>query len=242
MAPWDPIRDAVQASSGPVQKGSSLLRNTTPSPTRTTTLIIPSNSASNSPQSSTTPRASTLAMLLNDSTTYRSSPSPVMTRGAQPLTQGAPLDLLMNPVSPSRKPVKMEVKPAQSMPPPAVPYNPTRVTPPGSVLSPLTAAERRTFESPVNSLRIAMAATNQITKKEADGSYSPSQPQTSGGYSPSQAQSMDYEMQRKRKREEDASPLTTRPAKRQNDRDDVLVAHHCESHHSIRIMFMLNII
>jgi hypothetical protein len=65
-----------------------------------------------------------------------------------------------------------------------------------------------------------------------NGSYSPSQPQasTSGGYSPSQPQTvtaMDFEMQRKRKRSAEEDAERDRPAKRQNDRDDVLVAHHC---------------
>ena len=247
-------------------------RNTTllsTPPARQTPLLIPQNPTISSPQSSTTPRASSLAMLLNDSTTYRSSPSPVMPSSRPPLPPTAstttspsiPVGLLMNPVSPSRNPIKIEHSPTlkrmahpQSRSPPpmrpptAIPYNPQRVSAPGSVLIPLTAAERRTFETPSNSLRRAMALKNGVPQN--NGSYSPSQPQasTSGGYSPSQPQTasaMDFEIQRKRKRNAEEDAERTRPVKRQNDRDDLLVAHHCTSasisnlHKTLTLFFLL---
>ncbi|CCA69844.1 related to RNA (guanine-N7-) methyltransferase [Serendipita indica DSM 11827] len=97
-----------------------------------------------------------------------------------------------------------------------IPYDPHRISRPGSILEPITQAERRVFANPTNSLRTALAARSSARPK-VDGGYSPSR-----SYSPS-----NYDQQRKRKRtasddDEQASTLQ----KRQKERDQNVVAKH----------------
>ncbi|KAG8814272.1 hypothetical protein FRC19_001845, partial [Serendipita sp. 401] len=190
--PWDPVRHAMQEVSVNPKNGLTPLTPTAP------TLIIPPNSAlTSSPPSTTTPRATSLAMLLNDSTTYRSSPSPVMTRPGLPASLSSPsssLNQLMNPVSPTRKPLSLEQNPDQKpkavlMPPPkpSSPYNPQRISTAGSVLVPLSVSERRIFSSPVNSLRMALVKhSDQRVGGDSKDEHFPSRQQngSNGGYSP----------------------------------------------------------
>lgn len=261
MAPWDPVRDALRGPSGSPQKSSSHgNRPATPSkplvviPSQRSVLASPSTSTSTSiAVTSTTPRtSSSLAMLLNDSTTYRSSQSPVLpsaSSSARPTltlshsSTGLPIDMLVNPVNDSSAHYNNhKATPTRSLPPPplpqppmrapaaapAIPYNPERITRPGSVLVPLTDAERKTFSNPVNSLRRAVA---QNSNRTLDIEESSAQPQSlsSGGYSPSQTQNnepmMDYDLSRKRKRPHDEALDASPPSKRPKDKDQI--AFHC---------------
>ncbi|KAG8753512.1 mRNA cap guanine-N7 methyltransferase [Serendipita sp. 396] len=235
--PWDPVRHAMQEVSVNPKNGLTPLTPTAP------TLIIPPNSAlTSSPPSTTTPRATSLAMLLNDSTTYRSSPSPVMTRPGLPASLSSPsssLNQLMNPVSPTRKPLSLEQNPDQKpkavlMPPPkpSSPYNPQRISTAGSVLVPLSVSERRIFSSPVNSLRMALVKhPDQRVGGDSKDEHFPSRQQngSNGGYSPSQAQSSrqwETDNQRKRKREETGDEDRDSPLKRSRGQDEKAVAYH----------------
>lgn len=187
-------------------------------------------------------------MLLNDSTTYRSSQSPVLpsaSSSARPTltlshsSTGLPIDMLVNPVNDSSAHYNNhKATPTRSLPPPplpqppmrapaaapAIPYNPERITRPGSVLVPLTDAERKTFSNPVNSLRRAVA---QNSNRTLDIEESSAQPQSlsSGGYSPSQTQNnepmMDYDLSRKRKRPHDEALDASPPSKRPKDKDQI---------------------
>ena len=233
--PWDPVRHAQEEMSDRLTPWTPPL------------LIPPASAPTSSPTSSSTPRATSLAMLLNDTTTYRSSPSPVMTRPSLPHSQSSSagsssaraLNMLMNPVSPTRQPAKLDQHPQMLMAapplppkPPRIAYDPQRITRPGSVLEPLTQSERRVFSNPSNSLRTALASrSNAYTQTKDAGEYSPSRPQSvaSRSYSPSQQQSVEYDPQKKRKRSssDDGQQSSSLP-KRQKERDQNVVAKHCE--------------
>jgi hypothetical protein len=232
MLPWDPVRDALRGQSVSPQKAFKNIQNgnqaSTPPKPFVTIPVVASPT-----QSTRTPRATSLAMLLNDGTTYRSSLSPVLptaTASAPPsasarqaLTHsstGLPIDMLVNPV---HSPITSHHKATPPMKPPPIPYNPDRVSRPGSVLVPLTDAERHTFSRPVNSLRRVIGHTPD------DSRFSPSQPQTTstGGYSPSQVQTVESTLPRKRKRSIDDGPDGEPPFKRVRDRDHI--AFHCQT-------------
>jgi hypothetical protein len=257
MAFWDPIRDAIQTTSVNAEKPAKIQKNgLSPSTPTTPTLVIPAHSSvTSSPPTTTTPRATSLAMLLNDSTTYRSSPSPVQTSARPPLppssagsgSKALSLDLLMNPASPTRKPLNPDpstlgpskINPKSSPPPvqqpmkqPPIPYNPQRISQARDVLIPLTQADIRTFSNPSNSLRRALRSRGTSQQEQDDGSYSPSQPQAASSrlYPPPQTHSqnqMDVEFNRKRKREEEEHPVHRSP-RRPKDTDNMMVAHHCK--------------
>jgi hypothetical protein len=217
MPPWDPVRDALRAQSVSPQKPFVNLQNGNQASTPPKPLVVIPASPS---KSTTTPRVTSLAMLLNDGTTYRSSLSPILptstptvsatasTSARLPLTHlstGLPIDMLVNPVD-SRNTSHHKATPP--MKPSPIPYNPDRVSRPASVLVPLTDAERRTFSRPVNSLRSAMG-------------------HTSGGYSPSQVQTVESTLPRKRRRSIDDGPNGESPFKRVRDRDHI--AFHCQA-------------
>lgn len=243
---FDPIRDAMLSSPPKAQK-MTVIQNkfkVPPAPAAPPLVIPTSTNLQTSPSTATTtPRATSLAMLLNDPTTYRSSSSPSSTSRHTPSSgSGFPFNLLTNPVSPTIRsqeihPAVQETKPQPKMrssspiEPPVISYNPSRVSKAKGVLVPLTPSERQTFSNPSNSLRRALALRPQSKREYDSGSYSPSQPQTTSrrAYSPSEQHGYrdqhEYDIQRKRKRSPENEVAPASKSKRPND--ELLVARHC---------------
>lgn len=232
---FDPVRDAAGQSSSLRFQNSSVNNQNGQQPAQPSLMISPTKTNQSNPPSasgsSSTPRVTSLANLLNDTTTYRSSVSPVLPTARPTVsTNSHSIDMLINHDSSPSPTQRLNRTNKQHlldppMKPPPLPYNPQRVSAPGSVLVPLTDAERRVFLNPTNSLRRALRKNPTVVQH---GAYSPSQPSSSGGYSPSQMYATELGDSRKRKRSFDDGQEVTPPPKRAKDRDHI--AFHCQFH------------
>lgn len=133
-----------------------------------------------------------------------STPSPVILKSPSRLPQHPPRPLQSQMLPPPL--------PQSQTQPQTLVYNPTRITPPHSILTPVTRQDLDLFQRPDNPLRRALGIPPSLLQP--------------GPQSPSSATSS-----RKRSRDPDEDEDDSMFPKKRIARDDVIVAHHCTLPH-----------
>ena len=225
MPTFDPIRDADQRNQRERPRTTSRVHQedghaptvrVAPAPVRrvSTLAMILNDDAENPPLSahrvslSPTVSVSTPHSILSfhQPPFDQPSASAPTTQFPFPLSPSTSSPVILNSPSRPHRPQQIQMLPPPLPPPPPLVYNPTRITPPACILTPLTSQDLDRFQRPDNPLRRALGIPASLLQP--------------GPRAPSPISS------RKRSREPDEDDDNMSP-KKKKARDDVIVALHC---------------